>query len=476
LSKFEKNLTSIILPVWLPSKDKEKYIKWTLDSLCETTDKNFELIIVNNETKDSDKIFIKKNIKQFSNNKFCKKVRVIYNKKNEGWTGAINEGIEASQGEFVNWTNDDLIFERNWLSKMLKHFKEDVACVGPISNFTSGIQDIKFSKPGVYEERVNYLIGFCMLFRRKALDSIYDGHYIDPQFFPGGSDELDVCLRLRKAGWDLILARDVFISHFGNRSLEHLPEFQKNQNEFYKKRLNLLIVKHGQEAVEAMMNYQKCPKFVIGIPTIGKIDYVSFSCYPWMLQRAWKEFGFDQVIPMISPRNLPHIARNEIVKKAILYGAEYLMFLDDDMVYPEDVLIRLYNHQKDYVSALAYQRLEPFNPCIYKDKDSDGKLIPHLALKEGLVEVDATGLSCALIKMSAIKKVIKNVVAKRKEIPGLFRFTRFGEDLNFGMDLRKVGIKLYADTDLTIDHLGNEMRINYQTHISYNKNKLQLIK
>jgi len=60
LSKFEKNLTSIILPVWLPSKDKEKYIKWTLDSLCETTDKNFELIIVNNETKDSDKIFIKK--------------------------------------------------------------------------------------------------------------------------------------------------------------------------------------------------------------------------------------------------------------------------------------------------------------------------------------------------------------------------------------------------------------------------------
>lgn len=471
-SKYKKGLTSIILPVWMPVKSKKKYVKWTLDSLAENTDKPFELIVVNNETKPSDKKFIKDNIKSFNNNKFCKNVKVIYNKKNEGWTGAIDGGIKASQGEFVNWTNDDLIFERNWLSKMLKHFTKDIGAVGPVSNFVAGIQDIKFSKPGVYEERVNYLIGFSILFKRKALDDTFEnGYYMDPSFYPGGSDDLDTCLKLRKSGWDLLIAHDVFVSHFGNKSLKLIKEFNQNQESFYKKRIDILIKKHGEESVRIMLENQKSPKFVIGIPTIGKIDYFFLAAYGPFLEHSWKTFGFESIVPMISPRNLPHIARNEILKKAIFYGAEYLLFLDDDMIYPEDTLEKLYAHQKDYVSALAYQRLEPFEPCIYKDKDEFGKLYPDHRLKQGLVEIDASGLACCLIRMSVLKRAIKKIVVNNKNIPGLFRFTKFGEDLNLGLDLKKMGVKMYADTNLIIDHLGNEQRVNHITHLSYNENK-----
>ena len=38
------------------------------------------------------------------------------------------------------------------------------------------------------------------------------------------------------------------------------------------------------------------------------------------------------------------------------------------------------------------------------------------------------------------------------------------------------GIKLYADTDLIIDHLGNEQRVNHITHLSYQRNKLGIVK
>ena len=475
--KYKKNLVSIALVTWFPNQNKEKYIKWTLDSLNECTNKNFELLIINNETKESDKEFLKKHTKQFKNNKFCKGVKIIYNKENRGWTGAWDQSIKSSYGEYFAIINDDLIFSQDWLKKLLKHFREDIGAAGPVSNFVAGIQDIHHSIPGVYEERVNFLIGFCLLFRRKALDSIREGkNYVDPRFFPGGSDEIDACIKLRKVGWDLLLARDVFISHFGSKSLECLQEFQQNPNEFYLKRHQLLIDKHGKEAVDALTEFQRCPKFVIGIPTIGKIDFFFMSAYGPFLERCWKTFGFDSVVPMIAPRNLPHIARNEIVRKAILYGAEYLMFLDDDMVFPENTLIRLLGHNKDYVSALAYQRIVPFDPCIYTTRGANGGILSDYRLKQGLIEVDATGLACCLIKMSVIKRVIRQVSMKNKNSSGLFRFTRFGEDFNFCSDLKKIGIKLYADTDLIIDHLGNEQRVNHITHLSYQRNKLGIVK
>jgi len=477
--KYTKGLTSIIIPCWMPKgSDKEKYIKWTLDSLNSTTNRLFELLVIDNQSTQKSKKFLKSLIQQFKKNKYCKEIKLIGAKKNLGWTGAWNAGIENSDGENVCIVNDDLILEQFWLSRLLAHLRDDIAAVGPTSNFVSGRQLVKFNIKDSYEEKVNYLIGFCLLIQRKALDDIYEnGYYIDPRFYPGGSEELDVCLRLSKAGYDMVIARDVFIHHFGNRSLAYVGEFQQGQNEFYQKRLQLLAEKHSDEWVRVLDSFQHCPKIAIGIPSIGYIDDEFFANYPWLLQDAWSKFDFDNILPIISSRNLIHIGRSEIVRKAIQYGTEFLLFLDNDMLVPADIISRLYAHQKDFISALAYTRIRPYKPCVYSEKDKEGNWMPDVRVKQGLIEVDATGLSCALIKMSVIKNLLRRKQKQIKNRGGLFFHNRFGEDMNFSEELRKVtGIKLFVDSDLVITHLGRRQHVDYRTFFQYLKQQNEVDK
>jgi len=472
--KYKKGLTSIIMPAWIPKgSDKKQYIKWTLDSLAKVTDKPFEMIIFDNQTtKDSEK-FLKGFEQQFLKNKHCKGFKVLMHTKNMGWTGAIQIGIEESIGEYVNFTNDDLVFEDKWLSKMLKHFKPNTAAVGPTSNFVSGLQDIRYNKKGDYEEKVNFLIGFCMLLKRSALDDIIRGpdqYYIDPKFFPGGSEEIDVCLRLSKMGYNMYIAKDVFIHHFGSRSLKYFGEYNEtNPMAFFQPRLDILKEKHGEDAMK-VLGIQHCPKVALGIPTIGQSDSLFLADYGWVLHDAWSNLGLNNVLPIISPRNVVHIGRAEVVKKAIMYGAEYLMFLDDDMLPPYDIISRLYNYQKDYISGIAYKRNEPYFPCIFTGKNKSGVWMPDTRLKQGLIKVDITGLSCAMIKMDIIKNLISKLGDEKiKKRGGLFYFNRYGEDFNFTEELKKNGIDIFVDSNMIVDHLGRRLKVNDQTYLSYTK-------
>lgn len=472
-----KNLTSIILPTFIPNKNKKQYVKWALDSLNKTTDSLFELIVIDDGSTATSRKFLKSLIEQFKTNKYCEEIKLMTPKKNIGWTGALEVGIRSSDGKYVCFINDDLVFSDNWLSKMLDHFNndDDIAAVGPTTNFVSGRQLIKHNKRGAYEEKVNYLIGFCFLIKREALDKIKENdNYIDSRFYPGGSEELDLCIRLGRVGYSMVIARDVFIHHFGNRSLAYLKEFQEGERNFYAKRLKLLEEKYDKESLEVLDEFQQCPYITIGIPSVGSIDATFVAMYPWILQEAFAKFGFNKILPVISPRNLTHLGRNEIVKRAIMYGTEYLWFLDDDMIVHPETLWRLYQHKKDFVSALAYTRLPPYKPCIYKGKDDNGDWLHDLRLKEGLVEVDACGLSCSLIKVSVIKKLMNKNLNKIKKRGGLFHFTRYGEDMNFTEELKKSGVKVWVDTDLTIKHLGQKAQVDEQTflrHVQQQKQK-----
>lgn len=470
-----KKLTSIVIPTWLSDDklDKKKnYLVWTLDSLIKTSDKPFEIILVNNQTQEPSEKFLESFRDKFLKNKYCKRFEILTHTKNMGWTGGLEMGIENAQGEYVCFSNDDLVFSSNWLSKILKHFRFGIGAVGPTSDFTSGLQSVKENKKGVYEERVNWLIGFCMVIKRKALDQIKkqkgEMYYIDPIFYPGGSEELDVCIRLRKIGWDLLIARDVFIHHFGSKSLQYYNEFQKNQAEFYIRRQYLLLEKHGNIYKE-VIETQKCPTVAIAIPILDEVDHLFDSNYHWLLQESLKYFGFDDVLRVSAPRGLVHVARSELVKTALMFGAEYVFFLDSDMIIPRDTIIRFYKYQKDFITALAYMRTPPFKPCVYRGRTFDKKWLECYDYKQGLVEIDASGLSCCLIKMDVIKKLIDKKIKAIQKRGGLFYLDRFGEDLNFTMEFKEMGAKLYCDTSLIIDHLGAKQRVNDITFISYHK-------
>ncbi len=102
---------SIVIPNW----NGEKYLKTCLESLKNQTYKDIEIIIIDNDSQDSDY----KWLKTYSN--------IVFKKldKNYGFSKAVNEGIKLAQNEFVILLNNDTIATSNWLSELTKAISKD---------------------------------------------------------------------------------------------------------------------------------------------------------------------------------------------------------------------------------------------------------------------------------------------------------------------------------------------------------------
>ena len=234
-----KETVSIIIPTY----NNYQYLSSCLRSLLGYgfTPGLFKVYVVNNGHKDScNFITVDPNV-----------IEVINTGANLGWEGGILEGLKHAKGEFVLFLNDDTYFPMSsslWLVKLLNHFHNPrVAAVGPSSNVVMGQQNI-FQFEQLAVKKVNYLIGFCLLLRRSALDGV--GSVDDT--LPGG-DDLDLSIRLRKANFDILVDRSVFVYHHGFKTGERLhgtPDKSGGWNswEFKEKVDTALIRKHGFRA------------------------------------------------------------------------------------------------------------------------------------------------------------------------------------------------------------------------------------
>lgn len=131
--------------------------------------------------------------------------------------------------------NNDTVVTYNWLSNLLACLwsSAKIGAVGPVTNYCSNYQQIpvdyktlgqmqefarkiNVSDPGLWERRLN-LIGYCLLIKREAIDSV---GLLDEDFSPGNYEDDDYSMRLIKKGYHLVLCRDTFIHHFGSSSFK----------------------------------------------------------------------------------------------------------------------------------------------------------------------------------------------------------------------------------------------------------------
>jgi GT2 family glycosyltransferase len=165
---------------------------------------------------------------------------VINAGKNLGWTGALELGLKHSNSKYVMFANDDIFVppaSMAWLLTMATYLDsyEFLGAIGPSSNVVSGSQNI-FRETRYTKCFTSYLIGFCILVRRKALDEAGG-----IQHMQHGGDDLDLSIRIRKAGYDLFSIRDVFVYHHGfvtGHKVHGTPdkkkwlEFQRNDRKY----------------------------------------------------------------------------------------------------------------------------------------------------------------------------------------------------------------------------------------------------
>lgn len=154
------------------------------------------------------------------------------------------------------------------------------------------------------------------------------------------------------------------------------------------------------------------------------------------------------------PGSLVYAARNDLAEEAIRQEADYVMWIDSDMVFNHDLLSRLIEsiEGKDIVAPLFFRRKKPFNPPIYKsiklNYGGEHEVEEYDDYPEdSMFEVDAVGFGCVLMRTKVLKDVIEHNHTCFNPMPA------FGEDISFCIRAKRAGYKIWVDSSIKIGHL-----------------------
>lgn len=151
---------------------------------------------------------------------------------------------------------------------------------------------------------------------------------------------------------------------------------------------------------------------------------------------------------------LIHMTREEMAVQAIAGGATHILFLDSDMMFPEDALHRLFSRNEPIVAANYVQRCLPTKPNSVTLLDG-----PMFTKKDstGLEEAKSVGFGLALIDVDVFTSMDRpwfDTYWYQQE--GTGRLSLIGEDVFFCHKARHSGYKVMVDHDLSKEtvHLG----------------------
>lgn len=235
-----KPLISVVILNWDGIDDTLRCI----DSLLELDYDNYEVIVVDNGSKED----ISK-LRELNN----KSIKLIENKTNRGFTGGEITGLEHSNGDYILILNNDAIIEKSAITEALKVFDKDpkIAAVGGrsyllddhggkmgIFHYTHQRVDpvtaevSTYSKDDGTERDVSNISGACVLIKRSVIEEL---GYFDNSFF-AYYEETDLFSRFRRAGYRIVFSPKVVIWHkmgASTRSKKYMYSYLNLKNQFY---------------------------------------------------------------------------------------------------------------------------------------------------------------------------------------------------------------------------------------------------
>lgn len=201
-----------------------------LTRLFRYTDVPYVLVAVDNASRDGSTDYLQKagSIPSHS-------VRLVLNATNVGYSAAVNQALSLVPAHLpAVLINPDVLVGPHWASRLLAHIHDTprVAAVGPVGTLIGGAHeygthfgplpftpddgrgfdrfcDELYRKKRGHFRTVKLLIGCCMLVTPAARAEV---GALDPEM-PLGADDFDWSLRARLAGFDLVVAEDVFVQH-----------------------------------------------------------------------------------------------------------------------------------------------------------------------------------------------------------------------------------------------------------------------
>jgi len=200
---------------------------------------------------------------------------------------------------------------------------------------------------------------------------------------------------------------------------------------------------------------------VIGIPSFGMV-----STY-FMQSRASQQFPLvSSAIDKIVLNRPIADARNEIVEFALQQNANYIYWLDDDVLAPPDAFLKLFMQQKDIINGVYWSKSNPPMPLLFRGHLQGPYLDWHVG---DLIEVDAAGMGLTLVKTDVYRKMAQELGGPWYSVdyhsfPGdapSISTPNNTEDLYFYWKARKLGYKIWADTSVQAFHFDKNNSVAY---------------
>jgi len=206
-----------------------KFIEGCLSSLFKTDYPNFEVILVDNASKDESL--------EIAERMFGKdpRLKIIRNSENLGFAEGNNVGARHARGDILVFLNEDTEVDSNWLKGLIKVFVSDlkvgaaqckllmahegcrIESVGHYVDYC-GIESWASAKVrneidcGQYDRirEIFYARGAAMAVRRHVF---FKAGGFDPAYFID-HEEIDLCWRIRLLGYKILFVPDSIVYHY----------------------------------------------------------------------------------------------------------------------------------------------------------------------------------------------------------------------------------------------------------------------
>ncbi|MDD3977829.1 MAG: glycosyltransferase family 2 protein [Methanomicrobium sp.] len=221
-----------MISIIIPNYNGKQFLKNCLNSISDQSYFEKEIIVIDNGSSDGSSDYIKENFPE---------VILIENSENLGFTGATNQGIRHSKGDYICTLNNDTISGYHFLKYLQKAIEsdKDIGIVAskmifPDGRINSAGMCISRSgaawNRGMFEEdcgqyeKPEYVIGACAgaaLYRKSMLDEI---GLFDEDFFMY-HDDVDLSFRACLAGWKCLYCPKAVVTHINSATSGFESEF-----------------------------------------------------------------------------------------------------------------------------------------------------------------------------------------------------------------------------------------------------------
>ncbi len=292
-----KGLVSVIIVNW----NGKHFLEACLTTLFAQTYKNFEVIFVDNASKDGSVEYVKTNYPE---------VKIIENEKNYGFAKGNRIGLGACRGEYIFLLNNDTELHPEVIEKLVSAIQPNnvAGACGKILSLTNKEKCI-FTLPKIHHltgqaiwineyshmRPVDYLSGNSMMIKQSVIDQI---GFLDETYF-AYFEETDLCARMIRAGYNLMYVPDVYVWH---KEMGSTPSWF---NRYYMMRNQIRFI---------LKNFD--------------FRYIPFAL-KFNLQKAFsvlkhKDVVNDKVVSSNSLPNKPIYNIKKLIVRAILWNAIFL--------------------------------------------------------------------------------------------------------------------------------------------------------